>query len=253
MTKVIWSGLSGELGGAAQEAVQLMDDVEIVAGLSRSLTGAMDVNLNPGYCCTWYRYEDVQNDLFAGAHRDCNVLVDFSDAENFDTVLMYAIRAQVALVIGTSQLSVMQLSRLQNAAQRIPVFYGGNFRFKVKRFMDEALAYAKEHPNEDLTLVEKFYEGKRLPSDTFVAVSQQIKDELGISIGLRTSATLPRENRACDWSFGNAHCHTEGFLELAHDVLRIAKIMTKKPAGEIYDLYGIWDDLLADAAEHQSA
>lgn len=43
--RILWSGLRGRTGREARVAVRQMDDVRIVAGVTRELTGAMDFDL----------------------------------------------------------------------------------------------------------------------------------------------------------------------------------------------------------------
>lgn len=64
-------------------------------------------------------------------------------------------------------------------------------------------------------------------------------------IEVDSRATLSKEQLVCDWRIGDLHCQTFGFDELAHNVLEIAKVMTKKPVkfGAFYDLDEIWDEL----------
>ncbi len=121
-----------------------------------------------------------------------------------------------------------------------------NFRFKVKKFIDEAVKLAMATPG-NLTLYENFYEGKSLPSETSKVIQRRISEATGKNIGVRSSATLGRKNLVCDWKIGDLHCRTVGFDELAHDVLEIAKVMAKKPVkkGELYDLDELWDDLVS--------
>ncbi len=140
---------------------------------------------------------------------------------------------------------------LYDAASRIPVFRGGNFRFKVKKFIDEAVELAKMQ-NGHFTLYENFYEGKSLPSETSKGIQRRFSEEVGKTIEVYSLANLPKKGLPCDWRIdlgtelrNNLHCHTEGFAELAHDVLRIAAIMPKIPRspGHLWSLDEIWDGL----------
>ena len=148
-------------------------------------------------------------------------------------------------------LSDRQIASLYDATHRIPVFKGGNFRFKVKKFIDEAVELAKTTPG-NFTLYENFYEGKSLPSETSKVVKKKIEEATGKTIGVYSRADLPKGNLPCSWKLDLGtemrnclECNTVGFDELAHDVLEIAKVMAKKPIkrGEFYDLDEIWDDI----------
>lgn len=251
--RILWSGLRGRTGLEAQVAARQMDDVQIVAGVTRELTGAMDFDLRTSERVQWYTYDEVKGDFFAKYRRDFDVIVDFSHTEQFDAVLRFAMRTHVPLISGTSGLSEQQLVCLNNAAKRIPVFRGGNFRFKVKKFIDEAIGFA--HWYGDLVLQERFYEGKRLPSETGKVLMQKILANTGNAVRISSSTPYRKDSLICEWElWGNdalssqkISCRVEGFDELAHDVLRIAKVMATKSPGKVYCLDDIWDDLALDA------
>ncbi len=251
--RILWSGLRGRTGLEAQVAARQMDDVQIVAGVTRELTGAMDFDLRTSERVQWYTYDEVKGDFFAKYRRDFDVIVDFSHAEQFDAILRFAMRTHVPLISGTSGLSEQQLVRLNNAAKRIPVFRGGNFRFKVKKFIDEAVGLAMSD-NGDCVLNEKFYAGKSLPSETSKVIQRKIYEATGKRIDVFSSTPYTSESLICEWIFDtdatSISCKTTGFGELAHDVLRIAKVITTKSPGSVYCLDDIWDDLLLDANSH---
>lgn len=248
--KILWSGLQGRTGREAWAIAGQMNDVQIVAGVTRALTGAMDFDLRVDGCVQWYTYDELKGDFFAEHQRDFDVIVDFSHEEQFDTILRFAMRTHVPLISGTSGLSEQQLVRLGNAAKRIPVFRGGNFRFKVKEFIDKALELVTLNDG-DCVLNEKFYAGKSLPSETSKVIRRKIYEATGKRIDVFSSTPYTSESLICEWVFDTdtigISCKTTGFGELAHDVLRIAKVMTTKTPGEVYYLDDIWDDLVLDA------
>lgn len=51
--RILWSGLRGRTGLEAQVAARQMDDVQIVAGVTRELTGAMDFDLRTSERVQW--------------------------------------------------------------------------------------------------------------------------------------------------------------------------------------------------------
>ncbi len=177
---------------------------------------------------------------------EIDVIVDFSHPDAFDTVLELAVRTELPLVSGTSDLSNRQMAALYDATRAIPIFRGGNFRFKVKQFIDEAVKLAAS-TSGDLTLCENFYVGKGLPSETSQVLQDRIYTATGKTIGVRSSATLDGNDLVCEWKIGDLCCRTVGFDELAHDVLEIAKVMATKPEkmGVFYNLDELWDDLVS--------
>lgn len=250
-TRILWSGLTGRVGFEAVKAAQDMTDADIVMGLSRrDMSGIIDINGEKFEGVNWAKYETGMFGLYGlvelTKQAEIDAIIDFSHPDVFDKVLELAIRTNKPLISGTSGLSKRQMASLYDAANLIPIFRGCNFRFKVKKFIDEAVKLAMTTPG-NLTLYENFYKGKSLPSETSKVIQRRIIEATGKNIGVSSSATLDKTDLPCDWRIGDLHCRTVGFDELAHDVLEIAKVMTKKPVkkGELYDLDELWDDLVS--------
>lgn len=148
------------------------------------------------------------------------------------------------LIIGTTKLSHMQLVKLRHYTEFIPIFLDSNFRFKVKVFLDRAVAWAIDHPN-DLILFEKFDKGGELPIAVYEVLRQRVADATGEFIGFNAAAVYEEGSSICDWEFGDQHCCIVGLDGLVHDVMNIAKVMAKKPRkdGEFYTLDDLWPDL----------
>lgn len=252
-TRILWSGLTGRTGREAIREQANVNGLEIAGGLTRKLTGAMDVRLNGTENIQWYLYDWLKSPLTMAKNipNDFDVVVDFSNSSVFEQVVELAVHMNVPLISGTSGLDDRQMAMLYDTTNHIPVFRGGNFRFKVKKFIDEAVVVAA-NTHGSITLFENFYEGKSLPSETSKVVRRRILEATGKTIAVDSRSELPKENLPCDWRLdlgtelrNSLHCHTVGFDELAHDVLEIAKVMTHKPIqkGKFYDLDSIWDEL----------
>lgn len=259
--KILWSGLTGRTGQEAMKLLRKVAGVEVVIGLKREVTGADDCHLCGEENVEWMSYRTDTCGLYGLANlvqrAGVDVIVDFSHPDVFDKVLDVAIRAEIPLVSGTSGLSDRQMAGLYDATLRIPVFRGGNFRFKVKKFIDEAVELAR-NTTGILTLYENFYEGKSLPSETSTVVQKRIVETTGKMVKVKFWGTFDKNSLICDLRLiahhpmsppnitqGDIHCRTTGFDELARDVLEIAKVMAMKPVkkGDFYDLDEIWDGL----------
>ena len=197
--KILWSGITGRTGQAALKGLENIPNVDIVAGICRN-----DKN--------YYNYEELDK-----ITEDFDIIVDFSHKDSFDKILDYAIRKKKPIIIGTAGLSDEQLASFQEAAKIIPVFRGGNFRFEVKKFIDEVVAYAKSCNDTNLELIETHYKTKKIPSET-------------------AKSFLKYDELINDWKVNNLHCRVIGFKELGEDVLKIALLMKNKKAGSVYDL-----------------
>lgn len=214
--KVLWSGITGRTGAQALEVVKDNSNVEIVAGICRS---------NPAY----YNYEQLDE-----ITEDFDVIVDFSHKDCFDQVLEFAIKMNKPIIIGTAQLSEEQVNSYEKAADKIPIFRGGNFRFDVKEFIDQVVEYAKTSGKKKLELIETHYKSKKIPSETAKVIAKRVLDEAGVEVEIKSF--LEYDELINDWKVDHLHCHVVGFKKLAENVLDIAVMMKSKSPNGVYDL-----------------
>lgn len=214
--KLLWSGITGRTGKEAVEIAKESGSVEISAGLSRS---------NENY----YNYDELDN-----IKEDFDVIVDFSHKDSFDKVLDFALKVKKPIVIGTAGLTEEQMKRFEEASKIIPVFRGGNFRFDVKKFIDEVVEYAKKSEKESFDLIETHYKTKKVPSETAKVVAKRVLEETGKQVNIKS--LLEYDELINDWKIDDLRCRVIGFKELAENVLEIARMMKDKTASGVYDL-----------------
>lgn len=214
--KILWSGITGRTGKEAVEIAKESGSVEISAGLSRS---------NENY----YNYDELDN-----IKEDFDVIVDFSHKDSFDKVLDFALKVKKPIVIGTAGLTEEQMKRFEEASNIIPVFRGGNFRFDVKKFIDEVVEYAKKSEKESFDLIETHYKTKKVPSETAKVVAKRVLEETGKQVNIKSF--LEYDELINDWKIDDLRCRVIGFKELAENVLEIARMMKDKTASGVYDL-----------------
>lgn len=214
--KILWSGITGRTGREAIELAKNSDTVEITAGLSRSNTN-------------YYNYDELDR-----IKEDFDVIVDFSHKDSFDKVLEFALKVKKPIVIGTAGLTEKQMKRFEEASNIIPVFRGGNFRFDVKKFIDEVVEYAKKSEKESFDLIETHYKTKKVPSETAKVVAKRVLEETGKQVNIKSF--LEYDELINDWKIDDLRCRVIGFKELAENVLEIARMMKDKTASGVYDL-----------------
>jgi dihydrodipicolinate reductase len=213
--KILWSGITGRTGKLALESSKNNDSVKIVAGVCRSDD-------------KYYNYEELDN-----IKEEFDVIVDFSHKDSFDKVLEYAIKMKKPLIIGTAGLTEEQIKAFEDASNIIPIFRGGNFRFEVKKFIDEVVEYAKTC-DDKLEIIETHYKTKKVPSETAKVIAKRVLDETGKKMEIKSF--LEYDELINDWRVADLHCRIVGFEELAKDVLKIAIMMKDKEANGVYDL-----------------
>jgi len=214
--KILWSGITGRTGREAIEIAKNSDTVEIVAGLSRSNTN-------------YYSYDELDK-----IKEDFDVIVEFSHKDSFDKVLDFALKVKKPIVIGTAGLTEEQMKRFEEASNIIPVFRGGNFRFDVKKFIDEVVEYARKSEKESFDLIETHWKTKKVPSETAKVVAKRVLEETGKQVNIKSF--LEYDELINDWKIDDLHCRVIGFKELAENVLEIARMMKGKTSSGVYDL-----------------
>ena len=214
--KILWSGITGRTGREAIEIAKNSDTVEIVAGLSRSNTN-------------YYSYDELDK-----IKEDFDVIVEFSHKDSFDKVLDFALKVKKPIVIGTAGLTEEQMKRFEEASNIIPVFRGGNFRFDIKKFIDEVVEYARKSEKESFDLIETHWKTKKVPSETAKVVAKRVLEETGKQVNIKSF--LEYDELINDWKIDDLHCRVIGFKELAENVLEIARMMKEKTPSGVYDL-----------------
>ncbi len=214
--RILWSGITGRTGKEALEIAKQNDQVEIVAGICRNNSD-------------FYNYDQLDE-----IKEEFDVIVDFSHKDSFYKMLNFALKVKKPIIIGTSGLDEEQVKAYKEASKIIPVFRGGNFRYKVKEFIDSVVEYAKQTKDSEIELVETHYKTKKIPSETAKVVAKRVLDETGKIVNIKSF--LEYDELINDYRVGKLHCRVIGFKELAEDVLKIAIIMKDKEPDVIYDL-----------------
>lgn len=213
--KILWSGIMGRTGMEALKATKQCDFAIIVAGVCQNSD-------------KYYKYDELSS-----IKEEFDIIIDFSHKDSFDKVLAFALSSKKPLISGTSGLSDKQLKFLEDAAKIIPIFRGGNFRFEVKKFIDEVVEYSK-NCNEQMELIETHYKTKKVPSETAKVIAKRILNETGKTIKIKS--VLKYNKLINDWKVNNLHCRVCGFGQLGKDVLTIAAMMIDKAPQGLYDL-----------------
>lgn len=111
--------------------------------------------------------------------RDPDVVMDFSHPDNLDEILHCLQKNPKALVIGTTGYTEQQISRIHEAAKKIPVLHTANFSLGItimKRVATEIATALGE--NFDIEIVEKHHRGKiDAPSGTAIMLAEAIDPE----------------------------------------------------------------------------
>ena len=162
-------GASGRMGARVLELASASHDIDVVA----TWVGAHSPRLGHHSAAAPALAFAALDDSAAGA----DVVIDFSQAAAFDAILAWCVRAEVALVSGTTGLSDDQFTAIDAAARRIPILWSANFSPGIAMLDRMASASARLFPDWDVEIIEAHHAGKRdAPSGTALALGRSIAE-----------------------------------------------------------------------------
>lgn len=155
--KIIVHGAAGRMGQEMLRLIERSDDV--------CLAAAVDCKADaPG----------IISSLEQAAPAD--LLVDFSFHAAVGTLLDYACRQYLPVVIATTGHTEAERQMIADAAKRIPVFYSGNMSLGVALLCSMAKQAAAMFPEADIEIVETHHCHKAdAPSGTALMLADAVK------------------------------------------------------------------------------
>ncbi len=165
MTKILLCGAGGNMGRAVARSVESADNVTIVAGFDVNLPIGTDF---PVYSSLLEISEEV------------DVIIDFSHPSMTDAILDFAKDTRTPAVICTTGLSGDQISKIEQTAKEVPVFFSANMSLGVNLLIGLAQkAAALLEDNFDIEIIEKHHNQKLdAPSGTALAIADAIADTI---------------------------------------------------------------------------
>ncbi|NLB81635.1 MAG: 4-hydroxy-tetrahydrodipicolinate reductase, partial [Clostridiaceae bacterium] len=165
MINVILSGCSGKMGGVVSRIIQGANDIDIVCGI--------DIRQNPqvGFPV----FNSPQKLTKTG-----DVIIDFSHPSCLEGLLDYAVDKKTPIVIATTGLSTAQISQINSAAKKVPVFFSANMSLGINLLIDLVTKAAKLLEGSfDIEIIEKHHNQKvDAPSGTALAIADAVSAAL---------------------------------------------------------------------------
>ncbi len=165
MTKILLCGANGRMGKAISRLVADMENAEILCGVD------LNTDSSGGFCV----YSD-----FASVTETPDVIIDFSNPNNFDNLMAYAQEKNIPVVVATTGLSEAQKEQLVEVSAKIPVFFSANMSLGVNLLIElsrKATAFLGD--GFDIEIVEKHHNQKLdAPSGTALAIADAINEEM---------------------------------------------------------------------------
>jgi len=166
MTNIILRGCNGYMGQVITEIVNADDKAVIVAGI--------DVTQNRNN-----KYPVYQN--FTQCLVKADVIIDFSAPVNLEEMFDFAIHHNAGIVLCTTGFSKEQLSQIEEAAKKVPIFRSANMSMGINlisKLIQEAAVILADS-GFDIEIVEKHHNRKvDAPSGTALALADAMNEVL---------------------------------------------------------------------------
>lgn len=162
MIKTILCGCSGKMGGFVYEATKSQNDIKVVAGVDKYNNGQGFPIFNS----------------FADINVESDVIIDFSNPVLLDSILGYALKNKVAVVIATTGYNNEQIEKIKTAAKEIPVFFTFNMSIGVNLICSLAKKAATILGDGfDIEIIEKHHNQKiDAPSGTAIMLANAVNE-----------------------------------------------------------------------------
>ena len=106
---------------------------------------------------------------------DC--IIDFSNHAATASLVDYAVSNNMPLVVATTGQTPEEMKLIENAAEKIPVFFSANMSLGVALLCNLAKTAAAAFPNADIEIVEKHHNRKLdVPSGTALMLANAVKE-----------------------------------------------------------------------------
>lgn len=156
--RIIVNGACGRMGRALCSLIE--------EAPAHSLAAAVDL---------YGRQEGILADLNAAPEAD--IIIDFSHHSAVFGLLAYAEEKKLPVVIATTGHDDAELTRIREAANRIPVFLSGNMSVGVAQLCRMARETARLFPEADIEIVEIHHKHKKdAPSGTAKMLAGAIQE-----------------------------------------------------------------------------
>lgn len=163
MVKVLLTGCGGRMGKVVAELCAKRDNFKICAGVDPAMPK-----------CDFPVYADCTD-----VKEKPDVIIDFSFHTAISSILSFAEENNVPVVVATTGFTEDEMSRLEKAGEKIPVFRSANMSIGVNLLCELAKKAAKFLPDFDIEIVEKHHNQKvDSPSGTALMIADEIRSVL---------------------------------------------------------------------------
>jgi len=181
MIKVLINGINGRMGQEVLKQVNESNKFEI--------------------CCGVDKFDN--NDFNFPIYNDINlikeipdIIIDFSIPEASMTILEFAKKNNIPIVIATTGFSDEQLSIIEDISKVIPVFRSGNMSYEINVMADIVSKLALQLKESDIEIVETHHRNKiDSPSGTALILADSINNALNNEMDYQYNRHSVRQKR----------------------------------------------------------
>lgn len=161
--KIIVNGSNGRMG---KELVKLIiegyRDYELVAAINRR-----NIILDG----------DLVFSHLGDFSEEADCIIDFTNHEQTNSLIQYAIRRKLPLVIATTGQTEEEIDIIREASKEIPIFFSANMSLGIAILVELAKTTTKLMGDADIEIIEKHHNRKvDAPSGTALMIADAIKE-----------------------------------------------------------------------------
>lgn len=165
MVKVLVNGCNGKMGQEVIKAIDLDDNLVLIAGFDRTNTGEY----------TFPVYSNI-NDI----EEKPDVIIDFSVPIATLGILEYAKQEHIPIVIATTGFNGEQLNIISEYSKYIPIFKSSNMSYDINLMAKLLADLALKLKDCDIEIIETHHNRKiDSPSGTAILLADSINNALG--------------------------------------------------------------------------
>ena len=158
--RIILCGYGGHMGREVRACAERAEGCEIVAGMDPMIPAE-------GICVS----------SFAECRADADVIIDFSHHSLTGALLDYAEANSLPVVLATTGQTEEEKARIQQAAEKIPIFLAANYSLGIATLTDLVKRAAALYPDGEIEIVEQHHDRKLdAPSGTALALFTAVKE-----------------------------------------------------------------------------
>lgn len=163
MTKILLNGCFGRMGKAITEIVNKNETCSICAGVDSFGNGIADFPV-------YKKIDDVKE--------TADVIIDFSNPAAIDSLLGFAKKYKLPLVIATTGYTKEQIDKIEEASKAIPIFFTFNMSLGINVLTSLAQRASQILGSDfDIEIIEKHHNQKLdAPSGTAIMLANAINN-----------------------------------------------------------------------------